>query len=258
MYHLATADVGKFNGDTTGFYVWLQRYLVATDDASAQKITDHINQQVYAAIYQPDTEVAQRLRLLDAGADPVLSPVPQANGEATRGPVVYILYLSLPKPIHQSFMRTGLFSISTQALSDYQASKITNPNKYTGFADYLVEIKYGKGWLYDIDQSYSTPQPQPTSTSHSQPTPRPTTTSNSATTANLPAEGSILYQRPLTEWLPDDIDLGWFAVANGTFHIGVHGGDGHTIAPRTERADFGDISASVDLREVTDHTASVG
>jgi hypothetical protein len=74
----------------------------------------------------------------------------------------------------------------------------------------------------------------------------------------MPNEGDLLYSRPLSEWNSDDWDVGWREATESSLHIGVYGGDGHTVAAWTGRTDFADISASVDVREVTNGTESIG
>lgn len=78
-YHLATAEVGHFNADTTEFNSWLYDYLEAYRSNDAESIADrdvqreHLRSQVWNAIYQPESELAQRLRSIELGDDPSFS-----------------------------------------------------------------------------------------------------------------------------------------------------------------------------------------
>lgn len=77
--------------------------------------------------------------------------------------------------------------------------------------------------------------------------------------SDIPAEGSILYDRPLNEWRAEDYAFGWMAPSATSLHIGVYGGNGeHVIEAWTSRNDFADISASVDVREVSQGSAAAG
>jgi hypothetical protein len=103
IYHLATADVGYFNADTTEFNSWLFDYLEEYRSnspesiASRQARSEHLRLQIMAALNQPETEVSQRLRAIELSIDPLFfAPGPDAYwwflfgpyGEASLDPLM--------------------------------------------------------------------------------------------------------------------------------------------------------------------------
>ena len=104
-----------------------------------------------------------------------------------------------------------------------------------------------------------TPRPQPTATRLPRPSPTATAMPSSSVGNGIPAEGAVLYQRPLSEWRSEAYDVGWVEPSATSLYIGVYGGDGeHTVESWTEQNDFANISASVDVREVSRGAAAAG
>ncbi|RIK45392.1 MAG: hypothetical protein DCC58_06580 [Chloroflexi bacterium] len=89
-------------------------------------------------------------------------------------------------------------------------------------------------------------------------TPSPTAAST-VLPGSIPGEGPVLYDRPLSEWRAEYQQYGWMAPSATSLHIGVYGGLGmHIIEAWTNQSDFSDISASVDVREVSQGSAAAG
>jgi hypothetical protein len=143
LYHLATVDIGQFNADTTQFYEWLRLYVRF---GSSQELINAVGLQYEAAVFQPETEIAQRLRQLESGLDPTL-PI--------FGPEVYLSYLVLPYLAASSgkmapeLMQGLLFNFS-EKIQEYNAANLASPGSFDGLAAYLRSIDYGRGLFFDV------------------------------------------------------------------------------------------------------------
>ena len=90
MYNVATADVGYFNTDTSDFKDWLTTIvdmIYGTSPQSQQDLHDiqqHMLAQIRIALNDPQSDIGHRLRVIEAGYDPVFPG---------HGPVVYWNYL---------------------------------------------------------------------------------------------------------------------------------------------------------------------
>lgn len=91
LYHLATADVGSFNDDTSGFYDWLVEYfrweMREPSSIEYDTLLEHTKLQIQAAASQPQSDIGRRIRKIEAGEDPLFP-----GG----GPEVYWDYLFHP------------------------------------------------------------------------------------------------------------------------------------------------------------------
>jgi len=240
LYNLTTVNIGAFNNDTRGFYDWLGTYLASS---SSQSTSRHVEQQIYSAIYEPESHIAVRLRELELGINPLLP---------TYGPEAYLDYLIRPYFaasywILEPELQLGLMSSFMGHLANYKAKTVSGSSGAAGFADYLANLGYLRQW-----------GPTGSTGASPSPTPRPRSTTTPSTSTTQRNSGAVLYDRPLTEWTTGEFELGWFAVEGDSFHIGVYGGDGHTMASWTERTDFSNISASVEVRSVTNEPSAVG
>lgn len=135
QYHLATADVGSFNRDTSNFYAWLTDYLAALTTPGT--VPQSFNPQVHAAIYQPTSPIGIELRRLEAGLDPLFA-------QFGAGPEVYWTYLIDPairmsvNPLGYEAYR-GVFN---DLVNDYHDAFFATPS-YTGsFGDYLASVGF--------------------------------------------------------------------------------------------------------------------
>jgi hypothetical protein len=142
----------------------------------------------------------------------------------------------------------GCIGAFDQAVSDYVIERVRNPSSPADFATFLAERDFQRYFDASAAAPQETPIPQPAST----PTPHPAN-------SGIPADGEILYNHPLSEWNAESYDIGWTEPSSTSLHIGVYGSDGeHVIEAWTDRNDFADISASVDVREISDHAAAAG
>lgn len=91
LYHLATAEVGSFNDDTSGFYDWLVEYfrweMREPSSIDYDTLLEHTKLQIQAATSQPQSDIGRRIRKIEAGEDPLFP-----GG----GPEVYWDYLFHP------------------------------------------------------------------------------------------------------------------------------------------------------------------
>lgn len=230
LYHVATADTGSFNFSYRGFQEWLKVYVIfwtTPYDQNREGIAQlkrHINEQVVIALTQPTSEIGVAIRLM----------------EYAYGPTVYWDYLIGPATLEVFLTPTqsrGARSEYQRLHSNYQIDLVAKPESTPDFGTYLADLDMTR-YFRQSSGSQSTPSPIRT------PTPRPSTQSP-------PTEGAILYNTPLIEWFTGLHGNGWFDVVDGTFRIGVFGaGEQRTTGAWTGRSDFGDISASLDVRAI--------
>jgi hypothetical protein len=127
LYHPATGEPGSFNVDTTDFYPWLVNYISSrsiggSDSEFYYQMREHAWNQVHTAIYEPQSEIGQRIRQLEAGLDPDFGGW---------GPEVYWTYLVGPycEGANSSTPRTRDIParIFNGLVSDYTMEQIRNP-----------------------------------------------------------------------------------------------------------------------------------
>jgi hypothetical protein len=74
LYHLATAEVGTFNVDATDFLPWLVEYQLMWRTPEGREhfaqLQEHVWRQIQTAIHEPESEIGQRIRLIEEGLDP--------------------------------------------------------------------------------------------------------------------------------------------------------------------------------------------
>lgn len=249
LYHLVTADVGYFNADTTAYYDWivayLQTFFTNQPAFNVGATNQHVRAQIQAALFDPASDIGLRIRSIEDGSDPqFIAP----------GTTAYWIYLIDPitDPLWMTPMSIDVSTRAFQRDAEAYARDVAYGTTTGDFGSYLADQDDVDIWLpYEQIGKASTPTATPTTA------PQPTATPVPAT-GGIPADGAILYDRPLSEWYSDESDLGWRKATATSLHIGVYGGNGHTGAAWTQESDFSDISASVDVREVTTGTESIG
>lgn len=88
LYHLATAETGYFNSDTTEFYEWLVEHFRSSHSEEYMALYDeHIRAQIAIGISKPDSDIGRKIRQIETGHD---SQFPGS------GPDVYWTYLIEP------------------------------------------------------------------------------------------------------------------------------------------------------------------
>jgi hypothetical protein len=245
LFHLMSAPVSQFNFDTTHYYEWLVefvRWRYGTDHPDTKGYQAHATAQFLNVVSEPTSDVARTLALLL-----------QQLG-ATSVDVEFEFYF-------QGFY----MPIQTAFVSYWDATRLTReawdrrfPNMRNEFAaaryndpahvpDFPTFLRLNPDYFpYGIEEQ--------TAASEASPSQAPSRSDGST----QPPDGEILYDRPLTEWFEEDTEEGWFAVEGGTFHIGMYQGNGRTREAWTASDDFADISASVNVRQVTNDTNSGG
>jgi hypothetical protein len=134
----------------------------------------------------------------------------------------------------------GAESHFIQTVVDYRGARISHPD--LSFGDYLNASGYLELYKDRLQSGQSTPTAVP---------PQPTQN-------NVPVDGSILYDRPLSEWSSEQWQNGWAEATSTSLHIGVFATDErHIIESWTDSQDFANISASVEVREVSNGTAAM-
>lgn len=245
LFHLASAPVGQFNPDTTRYYEWLVEFVLWKygDNPSASfDFKAHIRSQFLIVVSDPTSEVAQVL----AGIMSEMGVRSAADEFA-----YYIRYLYMPTQlVFGSYWEMGhtaqrvLKNRLPNMKNEYAAARYNDPSNVPDFPTFLrLNPDYYPFGLEDASSGHP---------------PAPTTTPSQPQSGGLPSEGAILYDRPLTEWLKENTEEGWFAVEGDTFHIGMYLGDGRTKETWTANDDFSDISASVNIRQVSMDTNSAG
>lgn len=135
QYHLATAEPGSFNRDTTGYFEWLTELLeVSTQPGWAAPSFHHL---VVHAIYQPSSPIGIQIRRLEAGLDPLFS-------QFGAGPEVYWTYLIDPaiRMTVNPFGYEAHRGIFEDYVDDYQAEFFNDPAFDMTFGDYLASIGF--------------------------------------------------------------------------------------------------------------------
>lgn len=113
LYHLATAEEGNFNDDTSGFYDWLVEYfrweMREPSKLDYDTLLEHTKRQIQIATSQPQSDIGRRIRSLEAGKDPLFPGI---------GPEVYWNYLFYP---YWKLLFNGVpmqYSLATREFSD--------------------------------------------------------------------------------------------------------------------------------------------
>jgi hypothetical protein len=142
LYHLATAEPGSFNADTTDFYPWLVNCLRSMSSAAESdkdylyQMREHSWNQVHTAIYEPDTEIGQRIRQIEAGLDPDFGGW---------GPEVYWMYLvgAYCESLNPStpLTRDASARIFNELVSDYTMTQLQDPT-LEDFGFFLASRNY--------------------------------------------------------------------------------------------------------------------
>lgn len=239
MYHIATAEPGSYNPDPSGYFEWVKTYLTLwfTPSSDAQRDSSrHLRQQVYIALTEPTSELGRTMRAYEAAAEAM---------EPGSGPAIYWLHLiggpATDGLLWTPMVRRGVTSHFENLMSEYDRERRFGSLTTPDFAAFLTAEGFTSGF-------------EPFTASQS-PTPTPPQPSGSS---NLPA-GTVLYDRPLTDWRAESYETGWVKPSASSLHIGVYAGGGeHIIEAWTDRDDFADIDARVDVREASDDSAAAG
>lgn len=233
MYLLASVSVGSYNGSYAGYDAW-QRDYYGMSSEEGTTLNRHVLRQAIVAIGDPNSTIGFTLRAIEQACDSLES------GLGTRVWWDYLL-----APLH-SRISIGMLARQSaegyfiQAFSDYRAARISSP-RLVSFGDFLAAA----GYLDTLEARLNPEQSQ---------SPSPTPVAES-----VPNEGAILYDRPLSEWRSEQRPNGWTEATSTSLIIGVHAADQEEVVETwTDRQDFGDISASVDVREVSNGAAAVG
>lgn len=243
-YHLATADVGKFNNDTTAYFDWLTDFVMHLMDGSDSTgefadLDEHLHRQFAVAIEEPTSEIGATIKCLERKANEI---------SFLSGSYVYWTHLYGPiawRSSGNSIITRLLVGSFDAAVTDYQTLAISNPS-VPDFGTFLDEREFAR--LVGIE---------PTLESASQ-TPVPTTAETNVS-SDIPRDGSVLYDRPLSGWSSAQYDRGWSEPSNTSFHIGVYATSVEQVVESwTDRNDFADASVSVDVREISDQANAAG
>jgi hypothetical protein len=135
-YHLVTAPIGEFNGDTTLYWDWLleQTRKVVESETDWESQRQYIYQQIYAVFTQPDCELAVRLRIIAAGNDPLI---------ADAGPLVYWRFLFEPYyavSVYTDFDRAARRFAAVAA--EYRTGTYSGRYANVTFDEYLRQIDF--------------------------------------------------------------------------------------------------------------------
>ncbi len=136
-YHLVTAVLGHFNADTTEFATWIKQIIDLRNQIGSQAEWDAMaklaSEQVYVAIYEPDSEIGIQIRMLEYGIDPLLPG---------SGPEVYWEYLIQPAAEmagrNLDWERSGF----NRMVIGYEDAHLMNQPPPVDFGAYLAEIQY--------------------------------------------------------------------------------------------------------------------
>lgn len=130
LYHTATAELGSFNGDTSGFYDWAVEFFKAElgepSRLDVRNLREHIKMQIRIATGDPTSYLGQRIRQLEAGQDPTF---PGA------GPEVYWHYLFDPYLRLLSYMTPQHYEL-VHGEFDFL---VRNRNFRMDFGQFLIE-----------------------------------------------------------------------------------------------------------------------
>ncbi|CCF85355.1 hypothetical protein [Nitrolancea hollandica] len=137
LYHLATAEAGTFNGDTSGFYDWLVEYfrweMGEPSRIDYDALLEHTKRQIQIATTQPKSDIGKRIRKIEASEDPLFP-----GG----GPEVYWDYLFHPYwklLFNATSMQYELASLEFPRLAEgYKMSQFTSDNA-SDFGAFLVQ-----------------------------------------------------------------------------------------------------------------------
>lgn len=140
LYHLATASIGSFNADTSGFYNWV------VDNCSQgfadDELAQHIRAQVLTAINEPNSEIGLRIRQIEAGRDSLFSE---------SGPDTYWEFLLDPYFLGTSRAgreRYALIHVDFErAKYGYVAAKMEDERRFSDFGGYLVDSGFVEKWF---------------------------------------------------------------------------------------------------------------
>lgn len=134
MFHLASADVGQFNTDSSMFYPWLVKWLTENSAVvfPAGDWQTHMYQQVDAVFHQYDCQAAQTLRLM------------AADGNYT----VYWTFVIWPA---EQYYRGKYISSLENGFNDillrYLVSQRTDPANTPSFDTYFANSGFLELWL---------------------------------------------------------------------------------------------------------------
>lgn len=241
LYSLETAAVGEWNHDAGGFTAWLPEHISSGVTPQSKR---HIAKQVQAAIYDRNSEIGRWIRSF--------AEMAEANQRGTGHQPYWDLlirpYYYQGFGITNSRERAALANWN-QMILEYQ-SQTHGRSGIADFGAFLASVGFMPiGADRDID-------PPPATTQSEAPTPTDTPTRSAST---QPLTGTILYDRPLTEWMSGDQGVGWFATTDDGLEIGVYADQGDMTLPAwTSRSDFADVSVSVEIRRTGAPAASDG
>jgi hypothetical protein len=239
MYLLVKADVGDYSLSYRGYDAWQSDYWrMSVDEGRA--LREHVWLQVFTAVNDPGSEIGHTVRIIEQACDS-LQP----------GLGTLVWWDHILGPMHLRFstgrsQRAAAEGEFIQAIYDYQGAQTSNPD-LASFGDFMAATGY-----LDSFESWMNPKETPSPT----PSPRPSPTRATEAVLN---EGTILYDRPLSEWRSEQLPNGWIQATSTSLHIGVFAAEQEEVVETwTDRQDFGDISASVEVREVSNRAAAVG
>lgn len=148
MYHLATADVGDFNADTTNLDRWLVSYLrllAQPNNGEYRQFTDHMRRQIRTAITQPTSRLGQRIRLIEADADPDFRATAVSQGQqAVGGPLAYWYFVFGGMHMVQGSLAKQSFIGHLRNLTDVYNNRRFGGDPSLSFGDFLAETDFLK------------------------------------------------------------------------------------------------------------------
>jgi hypothetical protein len=131
-YGIDTAEVGEWNHDTRGFYPWLVHFIRFSQ---FHKRSAHTRQQVMAMIYEPNSNIARRVREFERNLE---------HDYPGDGPYAYFFFMFLPQnlPIYLTPMaREAAGRVWDRMELGYRSARYSDPT-LSGFADYLARRGY--------------------------------------------------------------------------------------------------------------------
>jgi hypothetical protein len=251
LYHLATAESGSYNVSLDGYVEWLMGYVEywfsppsANKQARFKIERSHVYRQVNIALTRPESPIGSYVRSMEVEANrqqPGSGPL--AVWELVIGPALDPAFLTSDQ---SAMLERSFFSL----VSAYQRGSVHSGQIGELFVDYLASTSFAG--IFD-DRSTSPRRQAPQST----PTPARGTRTPSPSQSHAPREGRIVLSESLSSRPAVSSEYGWKQPTSRSLVIGVYPGDTeHVIEDWTDRSDFRDISASVELRSISTNSAA--